>query len=132
MPSFKWIEQKQLVERIKNGDATTVIIDVRDIDFEGGNIKSATNIPYFDEAKAMSLLHHIQLHQITTVVFHCFYCRMRGPTAAKLFQKIVSQQNHSNSQPIEIVVLRGGWSKWKNAFKTNSELVENVVLPKQE
>ncbi|KAL9655329.1 hypothetical protein ABK040_009102 [Willaertia magna] len=142
-----------------------IIIDVRDADFEGGNIKHAINIPYFDENKAIELANKIieilnekennslqttrakkqllliqQLQknslqkssqlllpsqQYFTIIFHCYYCRMRGPTASKCFLEIIQKNFPDLLKKIKIYYLKGGWSGWKKQFKQDERFIEN-------
>ena len=121
------LEPKDLATAILSEQSgQTIIIDVRDADYEGGNIKGSVNIPYFDEAKASELATTVIDKNITMVVFHCYFCRMRGPTAAKLFAKVLGTNYPDQSAHVKIKVLRGGWSNWKNNFKADDKLVENV------
>ncbi|KAF0981770.1 hypothetical protein FDP41_012427 [Naegleria fowleri] len=170
-----FIEPKQLADLIKTKPQNLMIIDVRDADFEGGNIKSAQNIPYFDEEKARELalrvyqhnsqqqnqpklqirakqllneLHAVNGgvtkynttgsddHRIYQVIFNCYYCRMRGPTAAKLFQTVLQEVYNNQAPPNnvhgtsvillpEIKFVKGGWSAWKRLYKNDPTLCDN-------
>ena len=85
------MEQEELKKLILEKDQKFTIVDVRDIDFPGGNIAGATNIPYFTEDKAITLAEDLIANGHELVIFHCFYCRMRGPTAARCFEKVVKR-----------------------------------------
>ena len=60
-----------------------IVIDVRDDDYRGGNIKGARNSP--------SALFHANVDELVkstkdvpTVVFHCMLSQQRGPKAAQV------------------------------------------------
>jgi rhodanese-related sulfurtransferase len=56
-PPFKYIEPKELAEKVKQANPDKMqIIDVRDSDFVGGNIVGAKNYPsarFYDEVKGL-------------------------------------------------------------------------------
>ncbi|EFC47135.1 predicted protein [Naegleria gruberi] len=177
--SIPQIQATELAALLQEAPHSVRVIDVRDADFEGGNIIGSTNIPYFDEEKAVELVNSIiqynrdrimqartkdksiiakqLLSQLRTqggnvgigknivsgedemvklVVFHCYYCRMRGPTAAKLFQDILIRETANlpeNQNPIQrdlivpkVKFLKGGWSQWKKLYKNDGKLTENA------
>lgn len=72
--------------------ASLQIVDVRDADFAGGNIKHAKNIPRFDTPKARTLAVHLQQSKKSDVVFHCFFSQQRGPRAASIFYELVQSE----------------------------------------
>ncbi|KAG2387550.1 hypothetical protein C9374_001144 [Naegleria lovaniensis] len=166
-----FIEAKQLADLIKTKPQSLMIIDVRDADFEGGNIKSAQNIPYFDEQRATELALRVYQHnsqqpqlnlqtrakqllnelhagnggvtkyntvgadddRVYQVIFNCYYCRMRGPTAAKLFQTVLQEvynnQANNNTTPVlmpDVKFVKGGWSAWKKLYKNDPALCDNA------
>jgi len=62
---------------------------------------------------------------VKTVVFHCALSQVRGPKAARIYEETRSQlQGQSTDSPHEILVLRGGFSKFQAKFKDDAALVE--------
>ncbi len=92
MPTVDWIEQAEVKELILSGKNDFLIVDVRDIDFEGGNIKGAINVPYFTVEKAEKLAEQVVESKKTLVIFHCFFCRMRGLVAFKKFNTVLNEK----------------------------------------
>lgn len=92
MPTVDWIEQSELKELLLSDRTDFTIVDVRDIDFEGGNIKGAINIPYFTSEKAEKLAQEVVDSKKTLVIFHCFFCRMRGLVAFKKFNAVLQEK----------------------------------------
>lgn len=149
MKKVVFIERPDLAEKILSGTSGFLVVDMREHDFVGGNITGAVNMPAceFNEIKALELGQQLLASNINLVVFHCFYCRMRGPTAAKLFDRVLKQHYPTSSiqvyvgMCVDLVggyicsntiirrVLRGGWSKWKNEYKKNDKLVVNMPIP---
>jgi len=57
---------------------STVIVDVRDTDFKGGNIRGALNIPsehFYNDAQVDDLVERFAQSQY--VVFHCMFSQQR-------------------------------------------------------
>ncbi|CEH12491.1 M-phase inducer phosphatase [Ceraceosorus bombacis] len=148
-----WITASELAERLTRASAgqlhasdpqsSTAIIDVRDDDFEGGNIVGCKNVPsriYRDSVKGVVR----DVEQYPLVVFHCQLSQSRGPTAARLYiDERVSQLEAGKLKPLrepresddeigkcieggqEIRILRGGFSSFGEQYKANPKLVEN-------
>ncbi|KAJ1505229.1 hypothetical protein HMI54_003150 [Coelomomyces lativittatus] len=110
-----------------------LVIDVRDDDFEGGNIPGAYHLPsqtLFHAHPTHSQVLQIHLEKfkrIPLLVFHCALSQQRGPKAASYFAQQLSS-THSN----QIYVLKGGFSHWQAHFGHEVGLVENLDPLKME
>jgi hypothetical protein len=60
--------------------------------------------------------------RLLLTICSCYYSNFRGPRAAKIFTKVMIK--YYPRFKIEIRVLRGGWSLWKNQFKSDPRLVD--------
>ena len=86
--STSYIQPNELESLIKDEASRTklVIVDVRDDDFKGGNIKGAINIPMHNFEHDQSIDELIKkVSSAETVVFHCYKSQQRGPFCAKEF-----------------------------------------------
>ncbi|KAF7726496.1 hypothetical protein EC973_008731 [Apophysomyces ossiformis] len=99
-----------------------VVIDVRDKDFEGGNIPGAINVP------AGTLLDNVdtlitEYSKVPVVYFHCALSQVRGPKSARIYKESLSLRGYQLDQ--EIKVLRGGFEGWQAKYKNEKDLIEN-------
>jgi len=119
---MKYITREDLAEIIKNDrnkpGTDYLVVDVRDDDFVGGNIKGAKNVPSENFTKGLSELVK-ETRDIPKVVFHCTYSQIRGPKAARGYEEALGDSQK------EIVVLRDGFAHFQAKYKNDSKLVEN-------
>ncbi|KAL0485504.1 YCH1 [Acrasis kona] len=127
MKGVPYIDQESVRDMILSGNipTSTTIVDVRgdhacDGDVSGRHIMHSVNISKFDKNKALSLAQKLTSENKSRVVFHCYYSNFRGPKASKIFLEVMSK-NFANYK-IEIRVLKGGWSSWKNSYKDDNKL----------
>lgn len=128
---------QELADIIKTKEAKKdyIIVDVRDDDFRGGNIRGAHNSPSnsFD-SKVDELVKDTKDTPI--VVFHCMLSQQRGPKAARVridrspiinIQVVTCAQIYAETrdalqtqgkdQGHEVYVLRGGFGEFQAKFK---------------
>jgi hypothetical protein len=79
-----------LLEQSSRGDGGEkfLIVDVRDEDFnEQGHIKTAINLPsnFFHEETMRELAQICMENATQTVIFHCAYSKVRGPSCRDRF-----------------------------------------------
>ncbi|KAJ3071525.1 hypothetical protein HDU98_005190 [Podochytrium sp. JEL0797] len=95
-----------------------MVVDVRDGDFVGGNIKDAVNIPAHtltaDPAKTEPLLSVPK-----RLVFHCALSQVRGPKCANAYLREVGA-----AEGQQVFVLQGGFADWQAKYG-DSSLTEN-------
>ncbi|KAK2465412.1 hypothetical protein APHAL10511_002766 [Amanita phalloides] len=119
--TMKYITSNQLAKIIKSDQKPNkdyLVVDVRDDDFAGGNIKNAINIPSTDFEKRVNELVE-SASDVPLVVFHCLLSQRRGPEAARIYE-----ETRGKAKEQEVVVLRGGFSVFQSKFKDDAELVE--------
>ncbi|KAJ9123735.1 hypothetical protein QFC24_003509 [Naganishia onofrii] len=76
-PPFKYISAPELAELVKKTDTKEVqVIDVRDDDFAGGNIKGAVNSPSEGFTQKVTELVK-EYNEVPKVVFHCALSQVR-------------------------------------------------------
>ncbi|KAI0373673.1 Rhodanese-like protein [Pilatotrama ljubarskyi] len=125
---LKYISPDELAAIIKSDKIPGkdyCVIDVRDDDWVGGNIKGAHNAP-----SSQFYVHVHDLVQKTksvpTVVFHCALSQVRGPKAARIYAEARDQlEGDGEDIPHQVLILRGGFSDFQAKFKDDPELVEN-------
>jgi len=129
VPSImRWITATELRDIIKGAGKPLLdyaIVDVRDADYDGGNIPNCIHIPSLNFHGQVNELVE-QLKSTSTVVFHCYLSQQRGPKAARVFSEVredILTPEQINQQ--EILVLRGGFCEFQERFKNDPELVEN-------
>ncbi|WFD37039.1 protein-tyrosine-phosphatase [Malassezia cuniculi] len=134
-PGYKYIEAAELVEKLKERETNphaVAIVDVRDDDFDGGNIVGARNVPssvfsnrVLDVADELRSYEH--------VVFHCALSQQRGPKAARIYSEIREAALTNGRWPDdgmtagdqEVLVLRDGFVGFGPRYKDDKNLVEN-------
>ncbi|KAK4046462.1 Cdc25 phosphatase Ibp1 [Microbotryomycetes sp. JL201] len=159
MASISYIdhtELRQLMESSSSSDAQQkyCIVDVRDEDFTGGNIKGATNVPSetWTEQSADDLVK--RLDGVENVIFHCALSQVRGPKAARRYAEALERSKGiSNDLPTadqaksfapnpfeksdgrstivdlkrqNVLVLRDGFEGWVGKYRDDPNLVENL------
>ncbi|KAJ7288039.1 Rhodanese-like domain-containing protein [Mycena rebaudengoi] len=127
MPSTKYISGDELAEIIRNKDKVAhqdyLVVDVRDDDYAGGNIKNALNLPSRQfYTSVLSLVD--KTADVKLVVFHCALSQVRGPKAARVYEETRQSVAHDKPAP-EVVVLRNGFTEFQRKFKDDPALVEN-------
>lgn len=107
------------------------IIDVRDSDHIGGNIKGSTWIPSntFD-FRIPELLR--SLKDKDRVVFHCALSQQRGPSAALRYARereglAGNLVGDAEKKSQEICILVGGFNMWQAKYGEDERLTENYV-----
>ncbi|GHJ86224.1 hypothetical protein NliqN6_2626 [Naganishia liquefaciens] len=121
-PSFQYINAQELAEIVKKNDPKEVqVIDVRDDDFVGGNIKGAVNSPSESFTQNVTELVR-QYEEVPKIVFHCALSQQRGPKAARIYSEIQKQLNPDSRQ--EVLVLREGFTGFQQRYRDDPALVE--------
>ncbi|KAJ7451600.1 Rhodanese-like domain-containing protein [Mycena latifolia] len=122
---MKYISGDELAEIIKSDKVAKrdyLVVDVRDDDYAGGNIKNALNKP--SREFQMGVYDLVQkTADVKVMVFHCALSQMRGPKAARIYEE--TRSNLNVDKPQEIYVLRNGFTEFQRKFKDDSALVEN-------
>jgi Cdc25 family phosphatase len=108
------------------------IIDVRDLDFKGGNIVGAKNIPLHTiQENPTAILEKLNNSQSTPpkkLVFHCALSQQRGPKAANTYLRMLNDELYKKVGGVkeqEVLVLRGGFEGFQEKYREDKELVEN-------
>ncbi|KAI8902356.1 Rhodanese-like domain-containing protein [Globomyces pollinis-pini] len=101
-----------------------LVVDVRDDDFNGGNIINAINIPSatFD-ANLPSI--HQQLKPIPKLYFHCALSQVRGPKCAQKYVNFINASDEHSLQQ-QVFIVRGGYQDFAAQYQNNKDLVQNV------
>eukprot|EP00894_Picocystis_sp_ML_P004920 jgi/Pico_ML_1/55437/g1120.t1 len=102
---------------------STVIVDVRDTDFQGGNIRGALNVPsehFYNDAQVDKLV--ARFAQSRYVVFHCMFSQQRGPFCASKFASRLGAAQLP--QEPQVFILERGFSGWLSSG--NLDLCENL------
>jgi Cdc25 family phosphatase len=98
------------------------VLDCRDDDFAGGNIRGAINLPaeaFYGDSSAVDELIDT-LAGKSRVVVHCFLSQQRGPRcAARLAQRL---QERGLTQ--QVLVMSGGWQRFSRLYGSDPQLVE--------
>ncbi|KAI9138490.1 Rhodanese-like domain-containing protein [Paraphysoderma sedebokerense] len=125
-----------------------LVIDVRDDDFQGGNIPNAINLPSYIISNYSNhgiLLENIRKYKhVKKVVFHCALSKQRGPKCARLWceglemvaesekegkegkeKELEGEKDGVSKRGQEIYVLKGGFGLWQSKYKDEDDLIEN-------
>ncbi|KAJ9625215.1 Cdc25 phosphatase Ibp1 [Knufia peltigerae] len=117
--------------------AKIAVIDVRDSDHVGGNIKGSTWIPLNQlDVRIPELLRTLKDKE--KVVFHCMLSQQRGPRAALMYAR--AKRAHSSKEQKaeqsdeevaqgaqEVCVLEGGFGQWQAQFGEDPRLTADYV-----
>lgn len=123
-----YITPEEVVSRLQSGNQDFLIIDTRDEDSAGGNIKGALHLAdSSDWSLSMPvLLSAIAEKKATMVIFHCMESIRRGPRCARrlhnYFLENGEYDNEVSSVP-ELRILQGGADQWIRKFY-KTDLVE--------
>ncbi|CAG8445747.1 21899_t:CDS:2 [Dentiscutata erythropus] len=123
MPKPSYIKAEELRDIIKDKAKIPrkdyLVVDVRDEDYQGGNIPNCVNRPSDNFTDSLDALIS-EYSQVPKVIFTCRQSQQRGPSCAIAYaNKVNTDQN--------IHVLKGGMGGWMQKYKDDSELVENYT-----
>lgn len=124
---LRYMEGDELAVLMKSGKAPTkdfLVVDVRDDDYVGGNIKGCLNQPSRDFSMTVHNLVE-QAKEVPIVIFHCALSQVRGPKAARIYAEVRQNILHGNEMRQDIVILRDGFTQFQVKYKNDPELVEN-------
>lgn len=123
---FKYMTGDDLAQMMKSDKTPAkdfLVVDVRDDDYEGGNIKGAMNYPSREFLLNVDKL-VAETKDVPVMVFHCTLSQVRGPKAARIYQE--TRENIIDAAPEQAVyVLRNGFSDFQIKYKDDPLLVEN-------
>ncbi|KAL6246222.1 Cdc25 phosphatase Ibp1 [Rhinocladiella similis] len=116
--------------------AKIAVIDVRDSDHIGGNIKGSTWIPLNQlDVRIPELLRTLKDKE--KVVFHCMLSQQRGPRAALMYarakhahdskQQKAEQSGEEAAPSQKVCVLEGGFGQWQAQFGEDPRLTADYV-----
>ncbi|KAJ7367224.1 Rhodanese-like domain-containing protein, partial [Mycena albidolilacea] len=108
-------------DKVPNRDY--LVVDVRDDDYAGGNIKNAVNIPSREFLTGVDNLVQ-KTADVKAVVFHCALSQMRGPKAARIYEETRNNSKLVQDKPQEIYVLSHGFTDFQRKYKDDPALVE--------
>lgn len=134
-----YIEPLALKDALLTRESGFVVIDVRDSDWAGGNIRGSVNFPSalpmwtIEGGKNENDLRQFVttfLERGETVIFHCLKSQVRGPACAKSFvqvaRSILAAGGHKGGAP-KVMVLKGGYEEFCRQFKDDEHtLFENT------
>eukprot|EP01083_Nonionella_stella_P174887 607523_1 len=139
------IDHIELMQILKNKHDSiklneTIIYDVRcpKMDYRGGHIKHAVNIPHYHFNHRLSSIIKQSYHK-KVVVFHCMYSQHRGPLCYEWYSSFINQiccrQNDEQTAEIaeklksqKVYLLSHGFFKFINEYindENNKDLIED-------
>ncbi len=95
-----------------------LVVDVRDDDFAGGNIKGAINVPsrtFWDTVDDLVK----ETKETKVLVFHCALSQVRGPKAARVYAETRQNVLKEPEQAAEVYILRDGFTQFQVKFKVS-------------
>lgn len=129
--SLKRMSAKELSEMIlaessslDPSERSYAIIDVRDDDHIGGNIKTSIHVP----STALEDSLHTLLPKLAdkkTVVFHCSLSQQRGPSAALRYLRELDANGGGPPEGQNVYVLDLGFVGWAADYGTDQRLTQN-------
>ncbi|EGN98464.1 hypothetical protein SERLA73DRAFT_138929 [Serpula lacrymans var. lacrymans S7.3] len=124
----KYITGEDLAKIVKSDQVPHkdyLIVDVRDDDYVGGNIKGSHNLPSADFLRSVDELVR-KTNDVPKVIFHCALSQARGPKAARIYEETRNMlQDQGKDIPHEVLILRGGFTEFQAQFRDDPKLVEN-------
>ncbi|KAA6375969.1 MAG: hypothetical protein EZS28_028503 [Streblomastix strix] len=125
MARIQLVEPYELAQWIDVDSNGIIVMDVRDSDYYGYKIPGSRNIPANQFGQNVDILIENLRKQVPTptkIVFHCQYCRTRGPTAARLFFK----KSQNILPQLEVYILNGGFDAYEQRFKNDDSKLERI------
>ncbi|KAK9693661.1 Cdc25 phosphatase Ibp1 [Basidiobolus ranarum] len=124
--TIPYVSNDELAQFVLNKSLTPgkdyLVVDVRDEDFQNGNIPNAINIPAHEIAeRADDLIDRYQA--VPKIFFHCALSQVRGPKSARIYNEALQERGNVSNQ--EVFILRGGFTDWQLKYKQRPELLEN-------
>ncbi|KAF9468629.1 Rhodanese-like domain-containing protein [Collybia nuda] len=122
---MKYITSDELADIMRSNKVPKrdyLVVDVRDEDYAGGNIKGSLNQPSGEFLMNVNGLVD-QTKDVPLVIFHCALSQVRGPKAARIYEE--TRKNLKSGVPHEVAVLRDGFTLFQTKFKDDPTLVEN-------
>ena len=117
--------ESRLLDHDKSG--SVLVVDVRDDDAVGGNIKGALHLwdsSDWENVSMPRLITEIATRKPDLVVFHCMESLRRGPRCAKRLFTYLQINERLDKHP-DIRILTGGADRWIRKHYKNPALVEN-------
>ncbi|KAF9046086.1 Rhodanese-like domain-containing protein [Panaeolus papilionaceus] len=122
----RYMNRDELAELMKSDKVAKkdfVVVDVRDDDFVGGNVKGCVNQPASDFLMTVDGL-VAKTKDVPVVIFHCALSQVRGPKAARVYAE--TRRNILDKDiDHEVVVLRDGFTEFQAKYRNDPDLVEN-------
>ncbi|KAF9221608.1 Rhodanese-like protein [Gyrodon lividus] len=101
-----------------------LIVDVRDSDWKGGNIKGSYNLPSLKfQSGVDDLISKTKV--VPMIIFHCKFSQERGPVAAAIYDARRTLQEADEYKNQRVYVLHGGFNTFAATYKDDPLLVEN-------
>jgi len=120
--NFVKIDVVTILELQKSKDTSVVFIDVRDVDFVGGNIPGAVHVPYQEfDPKVTELVQKYGKYK--HVIFYCLYGQLRSPSCALGFIKKLEDTHHDDLN--NVFVLSGGFHEYLLKNLSNLSALDN-------
>jgi len=117
-------ELAKLMKSGKTPNKDFLVVDVRDDDYVGGNIKGSLHIPSGDFLMNVDGLVK-RAKEVPIVIFHCALSQARGPKAARIYAETRRNILEGNGISQDIAILRDGFSQFQVKYKDDPVLVEN-------
>jgi len=114
-----FIDQDDLVDMMDNDPSRTLVVDVRDDDNGGGQVKGALHVPdgSFQEELPTLLEPLSSMADGSTIVFHCMESARRGPRCAKRMVVLLESRSTPDlPSNLKVRVLKGGADHWIRRF----------------
>jgi len=124
IPRITSNELAHIVKSDKQPWQDYLVIDVRDSDWKGGNIKGSYNLPSLKFQSGVDELIS-KIKGVPMVIFHCKFSQERGPNAAGMYDAKRALQEAEEYKNQKVYVLQGGFNTFATSFKGDPLLVEN-------
>ncbi|KIJ62590.1 hypothetical protein HYDPIDRAFT_114241 [Hydnomerulius pinastri MD-312] len=127
MSSIERITGAELAEIVKSDQKPWkdyLVVDVRDGDYRGGNIKGSYNLPSMKFKSGVDDLIS-KTNGVPKVIFHCKFSQERGPVAAGIYDARRILQETDGYRDQQVYVLQGGFNTFATTYKDDPLLVEN-------
>ncbi|RHZ62401.1 hypothetical protein Glove_340g14 [Diversispora epigaea] len=127
IPSIEHINHDELKDLIKDKSKIPgkdyLVVDVRDDDYEGGNIPNSINR---QSSKIHDSVENLisEYNKVPQIIFTCALSKVRGPKCARIYsEELFLNKGIKTDQKVQ--VLKNGFEGWQSYYKDDPELVEN-------
>lgn len=120
---LNYLTSTLLLQKLKCNPDDLVVIDVRELDFDGGHIDNCLHIDYSTFDDHLDYLVQKFKQRDIDIVFHCMFSKVRGNECA---MKFVAALKNQQNVICKVFLLIGGFSQFVQEIKANPQYINFI------